>query len=107
MARSRRHAALAKSIQLALFRDPKAFRQTLIGQILAFFSLFYLKLIRYDAETFLIMRKEAWGIDEDEYKSSFRSEDKTLPLQPMGDLGFSGSVRSHTWFRTISRASRS
>ena len=52
MARSRRHAALAKSIQLALFRDPKTFRRTWIGQILAFFSLFYLKLIRYGDDSF-------------------------------------------------------
>ncbi|KAH8427305.1 phosphatidylinositol phosphate kinase family protein [Aspergillus melleus] len=92
MGRNRRQAALSKSIQLALFRNPKDFRRTWLGQILAFFSLFYLKLLRYGDETFQRMRNEAWEIDEDEYKSSFRGENRTLPLKPMGDLGFSGST---------------
>lgn len=92
MTGSRRHSALAKSIQLALFRDPKAFRKSLLGRILAFFSIFYIRLIRYRDELFRKLRNDVWEIDEVEYKACFLSENKTLPLKPMGDLGLSGSV---------------
>lgn len=89
----RRQTALSRSIQRALFRDPDTFRKTLIGRILAFFSLFYIKLIRYGHKTFRTLRNDVWQIDEAEYRASFRSEDCTHPLTPMGDMGFSGSVR--------------
>ncbi|EAL93699.1 hypothetical protein KXW98_008822 [Aspergillus fumigatus] len=92
MTGSRRHSALAKSIQLALFRDPKAFRKSLLGRILAFFSIFYIRLIRYRDELFRKLRNDVWEIDEVEYKACFFSENKTLPLKPMGDLGLSGST---------------
>lgn len=88
----RRKSAISRSIQRALFRDPRAFRTTLIGRILAFFSLFYIKLIRYSYELFETLRSEVWDIDEGEYRACFRSDNKTLPLRPMGDMGFSGSV---------------
>ena len=92
MGSSRRQKALSKSIQLALFRDPATFRKTLIGCILAFFSIFYIKLFRYGSNLFRKLRSETWEIDENEYKASFRDEKKTVPLKPMGDLGMSGSV---------------
>ncbi|KAG2413557.1 hypothetical protein HFD88_002746 [Aspergillus terreus] len=88
----RRQTALSRSIQRALFRDPDTFRKTLIGRILAFFSLFYIKLIRYGHKTFRTLRNDVWQIDEAEYRASFRSEDCTHPLTPMGDMGFSGST---------------
>ena len=91
----RRQVALAKSIQFALFRDPKAFRKTLIGRIIAFFSIFYLKLLRYEPDVFRKLRNEIWEVSEEQYRACFLSgEDKALPLLPMGDLGFSGSVCS-------------
>ncbi|GKZ30657.1 hypothetical protein AbraIFM66950_009855 [Aspergillus brasiliensis] len=96
MGSSRRQKALSKSIQLALFRDPTTFRKTLIGRILAFFSIFYIKLFRYGSHLFRKLRSETWEIDENEYKASFRDEKKTVPLKPMGDLGLSGS----TFFQT-------
>ncbi|RAK93165.1 SAICAR synthase-like protein [Aspergillus costaricaensis CBS 115574] len=96
MGSSRRQKALSKSIQLALFRDPATFRKTLIGRILAFFSIFYIKLFRYGSNLFRKLRSETWEIDENEYKASFRDEKKTVPLKPMGDLGMSGS----TFFQT-------
>lgn len=92
MSGGRRHSALAKSIQLAVFRDPKSVRKSLLGRILAFFSVFYIRLIRYRNELFRKLRNDVWEIDEEEYKACFRSENKTLPLKPMGDLGLSGSV---------------
>ncbi|KAB8264357.1 hypothetical protein BDV32DRAFT_135287 [Aspergillus pseudonomiae] len=89
----RRQVALAKSIQFALFRDPKTFRKTLIGRIIAFFSVFSLKLLRYEPDVFRRLRNEIWEISEERYRASFLSgEDKALPLLPMGDLGFSGST---------------
>ncbi|KAE8390067.1 hypothetical protein BDV23DRAFT_172592 [Aspergillus alliaceus] len=97
----RRQAALSKSIQLALFRNPKTFRKTLIGRFIAFFSIFYLKLLRYEPDIFRKLRNEVWEISEEQYRACFLSgEDKTLPLLPMGDLGFSGS----TFFSTSNSA---
>ncbi|KAE8153770.1 hypothetical protein BDV25DRAFT_14507 [Aspergillus avenaceus] len=97
----RRQLALSKSIQLALFRDPRAFRMSLLGRILAFFSIFYIKLIRYKAQIFRKLRNEIWDIPEEDYRACFLSEeDKTLPLLPKGDLGFSGS----TFFSTSDSA---
>ncbi|PWY71688.1 SAICAR synthase-like protein [Aspergillus heteromorphus CBS 117.55] len=88
----RRQTALSKSIQLALFRDPATFRKTLIGRILAFFTLFYIKLFRYRSTLFQTLRDGVWEIDEAEYKASFRNENKTVPLKLIGDLGMSGST---------------
>ncbi|KAF9884885.1 hypothetical protein FE257_000952 [Aspergillus nanangensis] len=90
----RRSSALTRSIQRALFRDPNTFRKTLIGRILAFFSLFYIRLIRFEHERFQKLRNEVWEINELEYHASFRGENdtKTLPLTPLGDMGFSGST---------------
>ncbi|RAL13832.1 phosphatidylinositol phosphate kinase family protein [Aspergillus homomorphus CBS 101889] len=88
-----RHAALSKSIQRAIFRDPASFRKTLIGRFLAFFTLLYIKLLRYGHVQFQKLRNEVWQIDEEEYKASFRDDNKkTVSLKPMGDLGLSGST---------------
>ncbi|RAK77606.1 phosphatidylinositol phosphate kinase family protein [Aspergillus fijiensis CBS 313.89] len=88
-----RHAALSKSIQRAIFRDPASFRKTVVGRFLAFFTILYIKLIRYGHVQFQKLRSEVWQIDEEEYKASFRNDSKkTVPLKPMGDLGLSGST---------------
>ncbi|PYI21899.1 SAICAR synthase-like protein [Aspergillus japonicus CBS 114.51] len=88
-----RHAALSKSIQRAIFRDPASFRKTVLGRFLAFFTILYIKLIRYGHVQFQKLRSEVWQIDEEEYKASFRNDSKkTVPLRPMGDLGLSGST---------------
>ena len=89
---NRRHLALTKSIQDALLRDPKSFRKTLIGRILAFFSIYYIKLLRHSDDRFRRLRIEVFGIDDEEYRQSFRKEGREPALTPMGDLGFSGSV---------------
>ncbi|PYH49157.1 phosphatidylinositol phosphate kinase family protein [Aspergillus saccharolyticus JOP 1030-1] len=90
---NKRHAALSSSIQRAIFRDPASFRKTLIGRFLAFFTILYIKLIRYGHVQFQKLRNEVWQIDEEEYKASFRNDSKkTVPLKPMGDLGLSGST---------------
>ncbi|KAL2219640.1 hypothetical protein M432DRAFT_639221 [Thermoascus aurantiacus ATCC 26904] len=87
----RRQVAVSKSIQYALFRDPKRFRRSLLARILAFFTLWRIKLIRYGYELFRRLRHEVWEIDEEEYKACFRFENGK-GLQPMGDLGYSGST---------------
>ena len=88
----RRQAMVTRSIQSALL-DPKTFKKTAIGRILAFFCLFYIRLIRYKDDLFRHLRNEIWDIDEEEYLACFKADNKkTLPLKPMGDLGFSGSV---------------
>lgn len=100
MVSSRRQNALIGSIQSALFRDPRAFKKTGIGRILAFFSIFYVRLIRHSHDSFWQLRNEIWDISDDEYRASFRERNGKLPLEPMGDLGFSGSVRDKLYNRT-------
>lgn len=91
---SRRQLMLTRSIQSALFRDPKTFKKTVIGRILAIFCIFYIRLIRYKKDLFLKLRNEVWMIDEVDYEASFRTTaDRKRPLQAIGDLGYSGSVR--------------
>ncbi|KAI9926397.1 hypothetical protein MW887_004161 [Aspergillus wentii] len=92
MGSNRRQSALTKSIQSALFRDSETFKKTVTGQFLAFFSIFYIRLLRYGKDVFWKLRHEAWEIDEEEYKVSFQTQGKNSPLKPMGDLGYSGST---------------
>lgn len=90
---NRRQAALTRSIQSALFRDADTFKKSVIGQMLAFFSIFYIRLLRHETNLFKHLRNETFKIDDLEYERSFQSSDRTQPpLQPMGDLGYSGSV---------------
>ena len=89
----RRQSMLTRSIQSALFRDPETFKKTVTGCILAFFCVFYIRLIRYEADKFRNLRSEIWKIDDEEYAASFRTRDRRRPIQAMGDLGYSGSVR--------------
>lgn len=92
----RRQRLVSTSILRAIFRyKPAQKPPTLIGRILAFFSVFYIALARYRAELFKKLRNEIWQIDEDEYIESFRSPSggKRTDLIAVGDLGYSGSVR--------------
>lgn len=87
-----RDRSIAKEIYKAVFADKQG-KASLLRRILAFFSLFNLALARYDDELFKKLRKEVWKLDEDEYRASFERTDKKIQLRPVGDLGFSGSVR--------------
>ena len=88
----RRDTLIAKSILNAIFRDQKDDRRTILKRFLALFSFFYLTLARYKDGLFKKLRDEVWGMDEDEYRESFRSPDKKAKLESVGDLGYSGSV---------------
>jgi hypothetical protein len=85
---------ISKSILHAIFRDRKTSKRTTLGRILAFFTFFQLHLVRYKDEIFKRLRDEIWEMDEDEYRESFRSQDKKGKLKAVGDLGYSGSVRT-------------
>ena len=91
----RRQYLISKSILNATFHfseKPSDRPPTILACILAFLSLFYLALPRYKAELFKRLRNEVWGIDEDEYRESFRSASKREWLVAVGDLEYSGSV---------------
>ncbi|ROT37177.1 SAICAR synthase-like protein [Sodiomyces alkalinus F11] len=92
----------------------------LLKLIFAFFSLFKLLLTRYRRPEFRSLRKDVWRLDEREYLASFQQNDsnestgeeereqqqsepsdhgkgkgkgrQTARLEPMGDLGYSGST---------------
>jgi hypothetical protein len=92
MGKSRRQSALTKSIQAGLLRDPDRFKKTGWGQFIAFFTLYRIKLIRFEDELFARLRQEIWKFNENEYQASFRTTSGQPPLKSMGDLGYSGSV---------------
>jgi hypothetical protein len=88
----RRDNLISKSILHAIFRDRKTSKRTVLGRILAFFTVFQLHLVRYKDDIFKRLRDEVWEMDEDEYRESFRGQDKRGKLKSVGDLGYSGSV---------------
>jgi hypothetical protein len=92
MGKNRRQSALTKSIQAGLLRDPDRLKKTAWGHLLAFFTLYRIKLIRFEEELFAKLRQEVWQFNENEYQASFRTTDGQPPLKSMGDLGYSGSV---------------
>jgi hypothetical protein len=96
MGKSRRQSALTKSIQAGLLRDPDRFKTTAWGHLIAFFTLYRIKLIRFEEALFARLRQEIWKFNESEYQASFRTTSGQLPLKSMGDLGYSGSV---SWFQ--------
>lgn len=93
----RRQRLISTSILRAIFRTKPGDADkppTILGRILAFFSVFYISLSRYRAELFKKLRNEIWQIEEEDYTESFRSpsKGKRTDLISVGDLGYSGSV---------------
>ena len=89
----RRNTLISKSILRALFLDQHQDQRTLLARILAFFTFLELKLQRYKADVFKDLRSKTWELSEDEYKESFRQKDRSGGgLEPVGDLGYSGST---------------
>ncbi|KAK7513805.1 hypothetical protein IWZ03DRAFT_241711 [Phyllosticta citriasiana] len=87
-----RDARISRSILRAIFHQTNPKDATLVGRILAFFSFLQLVLIKFRPRVFDHLRKDVWKLDEDEYRESFRSADKSGSLKPVGDLGYSGST---------------
>lgn len=103
----RRDRLISNSILRAIFRldasqnDEEA-RPSVFARIWAFFSIFSLSLARYHASLFKKLRNETWEIEEEEYTESFRSSSKSkqTDLVAIGDLGYSGSVRTSSTIGT-------
>jgi hypothetical protein len=96
----RRERLVSTSILRAIFRtkSPDVDKpQGIIARIVAFFAVFQLALSRYRGKLFRLLRNEIWGMEEEEYTESFRSpsKGKRTDLIAIGDLGYSGSVRSY------------
>ncbi|KAF2135959.1 uncharacterized protein K452DRAFT_362854 [Aplosporella prunicola CBS 121167] len=87
-----RDTRISWSILRALFNDNDHDNRGLLARILSFFALFQLVLARFCGTAFKRLRKDAWGLDEDEYRESFRMADKRGKLNSVGDLGYSGST---------------
>ncbi|KAF2083331.1 SAICAR synthase-like protein [Saccharata proteae CBS 121410] len=87
-----RNNRISRSIVRAIFRDPEHQQRSLLARILSLFALFQLALTRFNAAVFKKLRNEVWGLDEEEYRESFRSGGKKGGLNPVGDLGYSGST---------------
>ncbi|KAH7029263.1 phosphatidylinositol-4-phosphate 5-kinase-domain-containing protein [Microdochium trichocladiopsis] len=98
----RRERRVARSIVFAILNNkddgkpPK--KPSLLARALRLLNLYWLtfELLRRDLFSSL---RSAWGIPETEYKASFvarGSKKKKDALEPLGDMGYSGS----TFFRT-------
>ena len=64
-----------------------------LRSIRAFFYIYSLVLAKHRPDLFERLKENTWNISQDEYKSSFHTEDA---LKAMGDMGYSGS----TFFNT-------
>jgi len=87
-----RDRAIARSIVRAIVdggkQGPQSAFSKLILIIVAFFSIYQLSLKRVRNDLYNILRQR-WMVDETAYEESFKDEDQ---LQPIGDMGYSGSV---------------
>lgn len=95
----KRQSAISRSIHRALLREPATNnkkRYNIFALLVVFFSIWHVRLVRISAQLFRSLRNDVWNIDEVEYIDSFVCDKKKAEgagMQPMGDLGFSGSVR--------------
>lgn len=97
---NKRQKAISRSIHRALLGDhdndeSHTKRRNVLTLLFAFLSIWQIRLVRISAQLFKSLRNDVWGIDEAEYLESFVLDKKKAGgegIQPMGDLGYSGSV---------------
>ena len=96
-----RKEKIARSIVRAIVKSNGTNKQrsTLLGRILAFFSLFFslyqLLLRKIRPADFANLRRKHWNVTDDDYVESFQADDgggEEESLNAIGDMGFSGSV---------------
>lgn len=92
---NRRQHHLNKAILRAVTSD-SALTPGCFTRFLSFFQIFAVKLIRCGADYMLQLRGDIWRIDEKDYRASFGAGQGpgTVVLESVGDLGYSGSVRT-------------
>jgi hypothetical protein len=97
-----RQEAIARSIVLALINGSQKRASSVLARILAFFSAFFalwqLHFEKIRPADFANLRRNHWDVADDAYLDSFRPEGAKKPedgLKPIGDMGFSGSVRGY------------
>lgn len=89
-----RQRKITKSIRRGIIKanaDSEVKKANFTAYIYAFLRLYYLKLVAFREDLFKSLRDDSWKVDEHDYKDSFQDEDS---LSPVGDMGYSGSVRS-------------
>lgn len=93
--------AIARSIVQAIVNGTKKRRNSPLALIFTLlstiFSFYELPLHRHRPDVFGELRQDYWDVREDDYVASFRADEGEKPegvLNTMGDMGFSGSVRS-------------
>ncbi|KAK5158654.1 hypothetical protein BJ546DRAFT_978330 [Cryomyces antarcticus] len=87
-----RQTSIARSILRAVFCNSQTDKKRLLSRIIIFLALFQRTLARFREDLFESLRIDVWEIDEDEYRESFRKPGKRSRLNPIGDLGYSGST---------------
>ncbi|KAI0123771.1 phosphatidylinositol-4-phosphate 5-kinase-domain-containing protein [Xylariales sp. AK1849] len=94
-----RESRIAKSIVFAILNDDGP-RLSILARVLGVFNFYWLTLQLVRVDLFKALRG-FWAIRDNDYKSSFASDWKNGKkrhdvLQPLGDMGYSGS----TFFQT-------
>lgn len=92
---NKRQKSVNKAIIIAIDRDYGPAKISALTRFWVFWHLFHTRLVRYGTEFLGDVRADTWKIDPEEYKKSFQSHGKSQDalLKPIGDLGYSGSVR--------------
>ncbi|KAH9845781.1 putative phosphatidylinositol phosphate kinase [Teratosphaeria destructans] len=86
----RRQVVIAQSIQYSITNREK--KPPLVHKLPAYFYTYWLTFECVRADLFKALRG-TWEVNEDAYLSSFQGRDA---LEPMGDMGYSGSTFFHT-----------
>lgn len=92
---NKRQRSVNKAIVVAIDRDYVPGKISALRRFCVFWQVFHIRLVRYSTELLGEVRVDMWKIDREEYKKSFRDNGKDghALLKPIGDLGYSGSVR--------------
>ena len=89
-----REDRISQSILNAISQDTVD-QRSILSRLKALFAVIHLALARWRNDLFSKLRRDVWGLQEEEYKQSFRRDmegRKKARLIPVGDLGYSGSV---------------
>lgn len=89
----KRQASISDSIVRAI-EDNRIEADTKIRKFLSFWHLFQVRLVRCSSDKLGELRSDAWNTEESSYGKSFNGDSRQKEkLEPVGDLGYSGSVK--------------
>lgn len=89
----KRQVSVGDSVARAI-EENRIDSESKLRQFLSFWHLFHVRLVRCSSDKLGELRSNAWKIEESSYEKSFNGNSPQKgKLKPIGDLGYSGSVR--------------